>query len=98
MDNIKPSNIDGVHTNRWDPRLNYAGSMWVVLHDTFFSSNFEWNHNGADQPTFGTIEFRFGSLTSILKSHYYHLNECGNNRHNTSFFMKFYKTCDLIWN
>ena len=42
MDNIKPSTIDGVLTNRWDPRLNYAGSMWVVLHDTFFSSNFEW--------------------------------------------------------
>ena len=36
MDNIKPSTIDGVHTNLWDPRLNYAGSMWVVLHDTFF--------------------------------------------------------------
>ena len=30
MDNIKPSTIDGVHTNRWDPRLNYAGSMWIV--------------------------------------------------------------------
>ena len=48
--------------------------------------------------TFGAIEFRFGSLTSILKSRYYYLNECGNNRLNTSFFMKFYKTCDLIWN
>ena len=48
--------------------------------------------------TFGAIEFRYGSLTSILKSQYYPLNECGNNRLNTSFFMKFYKTCDLIWN
>ena len=48
--------------------------------------------------TFGAIEFRFGSLTSILKSQYYFLNECGNNRLNTSFLMKFYKTCDLIWN
>ena len=48
--------------------------------------------------TFGAIEFRFGSLTSILKSQYYYLNECCNNRLNTSFFMKFNKTCDHIWN
>ena len=46
--------------------------------------------------TFGAIEFQFGSLTSILKSWYYYLNECGNNRLKMSFFMKFYKNCDLI--
>ena len=28
----------------------------------------------------------------------YKIQECGNIRLNTSFFMKFYKTCDLIWN
>ena len=48
--------------------------------------------------TIGDIEFRFGSLTSILKSQFYYLNECSKNSLNTSFLMKFYKTCDLIWN
>ena len=39
--------------------------------------------NGITTATFGAIEFRFGSLTSILKSWYYYLNECGNNRLNS---------------
>ena len=41
-----------------DPRMNYVRSMWEVLHNTFFfPSNFEWNHNGTDQPAWMIFTF-----------------------------------------